>query len=88
MFCLAGFAWAYDVRVNAFLRGRAFQAVWFVNLDKHFSAKQIRFYLAHTNHSCSRLLRMRSFAHTIHSAALLYAFSVSRLCHACVATNW
>ena len=40
MFCLAGFAWAYDVRVNAFLRGRAFQAVWFVNLDK--IAKNLR----------------------------------------------
>ena len=41
----------------------------------HFSAKQIRLYLTHTNLACFRLLRMRSFAHTLHCTPRFFAFS-------------
>ena len=44
---------------------------------KHFSAKQIRLYLTHTNHACYRLLRMRSFVHTLHCTLRLLLSCVS-----------
>ena len=76
-FCLAGCALGLRRIVRKHFYVAVCCAVWFVLLDKHFSAKQIRLYLTHTNHACFRLLRMRSFVHTLHCTLRLLLSCVS-----------
>ena len=76
---MAGCARARVERGESIFMWHGLSAVWFVHLDKHCSAKQIRPYLAHTNHSRFRLLCMHSFVHAILSTPLLSAFPSSRL---------